>query len=507
MLHTSIIVEFLRSEPRLTFWFVTLAQGALWWLVPALLYSAPPGDLAIVLAVGHEFQLGSAYGPPLAFWLAEIVYDAASSAGVYLLAQGCVVLTYYAVFTLARAIVGIHHATFAILLMAGISVFTAPTPNFGPSALAMPIAAFALLHLWRALGEGRRLSWFVLAVLLGLLLLTTYGGIELVALIFVFVAMTRRGRRALRSVDPWLAVVILLIVLFPHLMWLNVAGRDVMFDPYSQLRGASPGTYLSDWLRQLELLLLAHAGLVVLVALGSKWHLRTEEKVPVFVRSFTDPFGRRFVYFFALAPALVAALFAALMGERQPAGGYAPDLVLSGLAVVVLAGNSIPWHRPRLVATTWSLLLMVPPLSAAAAILVLPWFGIAVDVSRPAAAMGQFFAESFQRRTGVPLAIVSGETRTAALVALGAPTRPSLYFGAAPERSPWVTPDDIRRKGAVVLWPTADTRPVVPPDIAEQFPALTADMPHSFERSVQGRLPLLRIGWGVLRPQPPPASR
>ena len=504
MLHTSIIVELLRSEPRLTFWFATLAQAALWWLVPAILYSAPPGDLPIVLAIGHEFQLGSAYGPPLAFWLAEIAYDLTGIIGVYLLAQACVVLTYWAVFALARAIVGIHHATFAILLMAGISVFTAPTPNFGPSVLAMPIVAFALLHLWRALGEGQRGSWFVLAVLLGLLLFTTYSGFGLVALIFIFIVGTRRGRRALRSADPWLALVILLIVPVPHLMWLDVAGRDVMFDAYSQLTGASPGAFLPDWLRQLELLLLAHAGLVVLVALGSKWHLRTEQKVPTFVRSFTDPFGRRFVYFFALAPPLVAALIAVLIGERQPTGAYGPYLAMSGLAVVVLAGNAIPWHRPRLVATTWSFLLLVPPLSAAATILVLPWFGIPVDVSRPAAAMGQFFADSFERRTGVRLAIVSGEPRTAALVALTAPTRPSLQFATAPERSPWVTPDDIRRKGALVLWPTSDTRPVVPPDIAERFPAVTADMPHTFERNVQGRLPLLRIGWGVLRPQATP---
>ena len=28
-----------------------------------------------VMAIGHEFQLGTYLGPPLAYWLAEIVYD------------------------------------------------------------------------------------------------------------------------------------------------------------------------------------------------------------------------------------------------------------------------------------------------------------------------------------------------------------------------------------------------------------------------------------------------
>src|SRR5271170_4728153 len=181
MLHTSIIVEMLRSQPRLTFWLAALIQTTLWWVFPSLFFSSPPGDLPIVLAVGHEFQLGSYFGPPLAFWLADIAVGGGTPA-VYLLAQACVLVAYWAVFTLGRAIVGIHHATFAVLLMVGISAFTAPTPNFGPSILAMPLVALSLLSLWRAIGERRRVSWFVLALQLGLLLLTTYAGLILLAM-------------------------------------------------------------------------------------------------------------------------------------------------------------------------------------------------------------------------------------------------------------------------------------------------------------------------------------
>src|SRR4029077_5579179 len=89
-----------------------------------------------------------------------------------------------------------------------------------------------------------------------------------------------------------------------------------------------------------------------------------------------------------------------------------------------------------------------------------------------------------------------GEPRTAALVALGAPTRPSLYLDATPERTPWITAEDRRRKGAVVVWPNDDTRAQVPADIAARFPGLVADVPRAFERPVQGRLPRLRPRWG-----------
>jgi hypothetical protein len=75
-----------------------------------------------------------------------------------------------------------------------------------------------------------------------------------------------------------------------------------------------------------------------------------------------------------------------------------------------------------------------------------------------------------------------------------------VFFDADPARSPWVTAGDIRDKGAVVVWLTADTAPVPPPDIKAYFPDLVAELPHTFERPVQGRLPPLRIGWGVIRP-------
>jgi hypothetical protein len=114
--------------------------------------------------------------------------------------------------------------------------------------------------------------------------------------------------------------------------------------------------------------------------------------------------------------------------------------------------------------------------------------------------MGRFFAESFERRTGQPLAIVTGDPRTAALVALAAPSRPSVLFDAAPERSPWVSAEDIRKKGAIVVWLTGDTTPTPPPDIKTYFPDLVPEVPRTFERPVQGRMPALRVGWGVIRP-------
>ena len=64
-----------------------------------------------------------------------------------------------------------------------------------------------------------------------------------------------------------------------------------------------------------------------------------------------------------------------------------------------------------------------------------------------------------------------------------------------------MTADAIKSKGAIVVWPTTDTAGTPPAEIKERFPDLVPEVPRAFERSVQGQLPLLRIGWAVIRPQ------
>jgi flagellar biosynthesis protein FliQ len=511
MLYVSIFVELLRSRPTLAVWIAAFTQATVWFLVPTLFYAGPPGDLANVLAVGHEFQLGTYLGPPLAFWLAELAFDLTGQRlfGVYLLSQLCVLATYWAVFALARSIVGAQHAALAVLLLVGVAAFTLPTPDFGPIVLTMPLWAITLLHYWRAVGERRRGYWLVLAIEIGLLLLTTYVGLILVGLLMAFTAVNKHARATLRSIDPWIAVIVAGIVTLPHLIWLADSGVSAM-TVLERLRAPEAvSVNFVAWMRQLGLILAAHAGIVVLIALAAGWPWPRGEPAPVIVRPPVDPFARQFVYFFALLPAFAGTLMAVLIGVSAPVGGIAPLVTLSGLAVVMAAGDGIQLGRQHILIATWFGLLIIPPVMTVAALYVLPWFNVDLRVTQPAKEIALFFADSYQRRTGAPLQIVAGDPRTAAIVALGAPSRPSLYLEASPERSPWVTADMLKAKGGIVVWPTIDTSGVPPPDIKASFPDLVPEVvPRAFARAIQGQLPLLRFGWGVIRPagQQPPAE-
>ena len=454
MHYVSLIIEFLRGRPAVVFWTAALTQAVLWTLVPALFYSAPPGEVPLVLAIGHEFMLGSYLGPPLAFWLGELAFRIAGSFGLYALAQACIVTAYWAVFTLGRGIVGTKHAVLGILLMVGIAAFTLPSPDFGPAVLAAPLWALTLLHYWRAVGEGNRGSWFLLALFLGLLLLASYVGLILAVLMVLFTLATARGRRAILNPEPWIAVLLLVIVVFPHAAWLMPA-RDLVISGFHDSAAAigawPPGVWLCI------ALVASHLGLVLLVAVASGWPRQRHESAPEIDRNPVEPFARRFVYFFALAPAICAVAIAFASERLGPLERIAPLVVLSGLAVVVAAGDQVLLYRERLVSSAWVGLLVMPPVLVVLGLFVLPWT-VTVDlkIAQPAKLEGQFFGENFQRRTGTPLTYVSGDARLAPLIALGAPSRPHVYFAWAPQRSPWANAGDIVSHGGVLVWPASD---------------------------------------------------
>jgi hypothetical protein len=310
---------------------------------------------------------------------------------------------------------------------------------------------------------------------------------------------TTRGRALLLTIDPWLAGLVIVLLTFPHLIWLD--GQKHVFAPVlDQLRDARDNREFLDWLRMPARVLLLHVGLVALALLASGWPVKTQDPVPQFARAPVHPFAKSFIYTFAIAPLVITAVLGVIMGDAEPAGGTAPVVFLTALAVVLAAGDVIELNRQYALARLWGALLVAPPVITVLVLMFAPAItGVRFAVSEPAKAIGRYFSDEFHRRTGQPLAIAAGEPRLAALVALKSRPRASLYLDATPVHSPWVTPDDIRRKGAVVVWSAADTTGPPPPELSERFSELVPDIPRAFDRFNLGGGPRLRIGWGIQR--------
>src|SRR6202790_4577646 len=304
MRFTSLVIELIRARPRLVVWLVVLIEAALWLILPVLLYRSPPGDLATVLAYGREYQVGTVLGPPLAFWLADIAFRLAGNHmfGVYLLAQLCGVAMFWALYLLARAIVGGQQAGLVVLLTMTVATFSWPGLEFGPSVLARPLWALLLLHSWQLIGQNRRNAWFAWSIEAGLLLLTTSAAIGLLLLVAGFALATARGRRTLMSFDPLFALLVIVVLALPYLIWLIRA--DTLALPHWPAIAELSGRAL-HWAALLGGLLAAISGIVLLAVLNAGWFGRKPEDAPIIFRPPVDPLARDFVYFFAIGPALL----------------------------------------------------------------------------------------------------------------------------------------------------------------------------------------------------------
>ncbi len=98
----------------------------------------------------------------------------------------------------------------------------------------------------------------------------------------------------------------------------------------------------------------------------------------------------------------------------------APLAVMSGLAVVVAAGDRIRIEHQYVIGYAWAALMILPAALVGLAIVIQPWI-FAIDLRRRAAGAGHRASSSpraSSARTGKPLEIVAGDLPTAALISL-----------------------------------------------------------------------------------------
>jgi hypothetical protein len=170
---------------------------------------------------------------------------------------------------------------------------------------------------------------------------------------------------------------------------------------------------------------------------------------------------------------------------------------------VIATGDLIQLRRQRILRTVWAAAIVAPALVIVVNTLFLPWAnGAEVATAMPGRAIARFFGDSFERRTNHPLRAVAGDAQLASLIALDN-GRPHLFLDAAPARTPWLSLTKFNETGGVVVWRASDTSGTPPPELAQRFPGLVPEVPRAFERLVNGRQPLLRIGWAIVRPKAP----
>ncbi len=495
------LVAYARREPgKLLAWILGL-HLVVWTLLPILVCPNLQLDLAEDLALGKEWQLGYWKHPPLPWWLADALYRLTGSVhSVYLLGPLAAVICLYAVWRLARDIVGPVQALIAVLALEGLHFYNFSVVKFAHDQMQLPFWALTALFFYRALMRGRVLDWIVTGAMLALCFWSKYAAFALAGSVGLFILIDPHARRSLATPGPYLAALAFLVVLAPNLWWLV----DTGFLPFRYVDArAKVATHWYDyivfplrWSGGQLFFLLPTLGLLALA------YARRGSRTPVPAEG-KAAFARRYVTMLALGPFAVTTLVALLLGRLPIAMWGYPLWSFVPLAVLLWLGPVTDPQAQRRFAA-----------GALAVFLAIPLIYVAVEAGEPLVRdrhkatqfpgrqLAEIVTRSWRERFGTPLAYVGGWEFAANNVAVYSPDRPHVIVHSEPALSPWIDPADLRRRGAVLVWEDGQADAARLQRWAETFPGMELQPPLVLPRQTLRATRPVRINYAVVPPKP-----
>ena len=471
----SELIATIERRPQTAFAVFLALHVVVWTALPTLLYPNLPLDLIEALTYGREWQLGYDKLPPLPWWLVELVYRVIGvDAAYYALAQIAVVSAFAAVWLTARPLVGAVGALVAVLILDGMHYFHFTAAKFNHDVIQLPLWA----------------KYFV---------------VVLAAPLALFLLLDRDARPALATPGPWIALVVALVILTPHLVWL--VRNDFLPFAYASARAAPSRGLIDHILHPLVFAVgqVAFALPALLIAAAVVWpRPRPQDEAPP-VAGKADAFDRRIVTLLAFGPAAMTVVVSAVSGRGAIAMWGYPLWLFLGLWIVLYAGSALEPARLGRIAAAWASVFALFAIVFAASYSVLP----AIDhryraVFYPGDRLADELARRFRAATGVPLVYVIGSMWDGGNVAHYARERPRVLIDGDRRRAPWIDLGDLRSKGAVVVWTGSD--PTVMP-LALRGVAGEAQIQPPFTLPFRRGDHVLTVGWAILRPQPAFARR
>jgi 4-amino-4-deoxy-L-arabinose transferase-like glycosyltransferase len=310
-----------------------------------------------------------------------------------------------------------------------------------------PIATYCFLRAF----ESRGVLWPVLAgVAAALALLGKYFSIYMIAAFPVAAFLHRDGMRYLLSPAPWISVTAGLVVLAPHLLWLQANGPQ----PFNYAFQVHGNIGLSTALKKSGSYFLGLIGYVALPCAG--YWLAVRPNRSTFKDAFLpdDPGRRMLVALFAVPLILPAILSPILRTSLTPLWTMQAWFLLP---ILLLAPPSAVLSRRAL--TTTALCVLVATFLILAAAPVIAWryhtHGIG-DSREHSQAFAAELTREWRDRFGTRLGIVTGDERLAGAAAFYSPDHPDFVFVVGLWTSPWVTAERVAREGAAIVCRAAD---------------------------------------------------
>lgn len=494
----SSFVHRIAATPARSLAAILALHAAVWTALPSLLYPNLPLDLIEALVYGREWQLGYDKLPPLPWWLVEVLnLTIGHDFAYYLLAQAAVVAAFAAVFAMARPLIGPRGALLAVLILDGLHYVNYTAAKFNHDVVQLPFWALAGFAFHRALRGGHMRHWLLLGLAVGLSLWAKYFVVVLAAPLALFALLDRDARKCWATPGPYLAAAVALLVMAPHLVWL--VRNDFLPFAYAEHR-ALPSRGLIDHVWHPLQFALSQLGFLIpslLIVATLIWPRRAQEPPATFD---ADAFDRRIVTLLAFGPIATVLAMAAVSGRGTVAMWGYPLWLFLGVWIVLIAGRALDERRLGRAFAVWAVVFCGLALAFIGNYGMLPAYDHRYRaVFYPGESLARELTERYRAVTGTAPVYVIGTMWDGGNVGHYAASHPRVLIDGKPERAPWIDLNDLRARGALVVW--TDSDPNLMPVPYRTIAADAAIQPPFQLKALRGDH-ITTVGWAILHAEP-----
>jgi 4-amino-4-deoxy-L-arabinose transferase-like glycosyltransferase len=209
------------------FYIFITAHLLFWTLVPSLTNNNLPLDTIEALAWGSNLDWGFNKHPPMSAFFPELFYQifGAQDWTYYLLSQIFVIISFYYIFKFSKEILKNDLLSLiSVLLIESIYFYNFTTPEFNVNVCQLPFWSLTVYFSWKIFNskEIKFLDCFLVGLFAAIGFLSKYLFVYLLAsidLLFIYLIFIKKERKF--DFKYLITVEVFLIVLVPHLIWLN----------------------------------------------------------------------------------------------------------------------------------------------------------------------------------------------------------------------------------------------------------------------------------------------
>lgn len=430
-----------------------IGHVVVWTLQPVLSHAnlADSVDMVENWAWGKEWQLGYWKHPPFFAWVTAAWFSILPRAdwAYYLLAAVNSAVGLAGIWAMAGvADAEPRRRLVAVAGLAATPIYGFLALKFNANAILLSVWPWAAWAFLRALRTPTLVRGAVLGLLLGVAMLSKYVSLVLVTGMIAVVLVDPRRWALIRSPAAIAALVVGAATVAPHVVWM--ISTDFRTLAYAEHQRATSTFQFLDYMIRLPfsmLLFLAPMIATVMVALPrDQWGALKR----VFAWRASAP-ERRTVLGLGIAPFVATVLLGAWKWAKLSSQWGFPLMFTSGWLLATSPG--IEARRLRLdraallVALVWTGLVATAPVVDVVGTIA----GTRVHVD-PRAEIAREVTRIWREASGGSrLAVVAGSFDIASDITFYSPDAPSMLIGFDYLKSPWLTPEGVRKTGVAVV--------------------------------------------------------